>query len=395
MMLLPPVRPHIYCCPVGATVNDQDGLLGMDEEEVDPKMALMGEPIIGMERVVYDDATGPGALAARPLPSPSLMSAARKAIHDLTHLPYDPDCEICASTRRPNTQHASLKSSDRSVPLLVGDYCFPKNSDDSEPITVLVIKVYPYKLFFVCVVPAKGRIPEVVQRLARFIRECGLVHFTFRSDREPAIVAMLEDACALTGRNGVRADVAAASDNVVPHESLVTGDDALDMNPDVSDEPDNQPSADHVAHTAAPELTHPGESQSNGLAERSVGVWTDQFRTLKHALEVRLKHIIPTAHPVISWLVEHTAWILNKYHYDTDGRTAYGKLHGREGHERVCEFGERVMWFVPKKLRAKLDQRWRYGIFLGRSLSSDQNYVGLSSGDVICARAIVRSRPTN
>ena len=71
MMLLPPVRPHIYCCPVGATVNDQDGLLGMDEEEVDPKMALMGEPIIGMERVVYDDATGPGALAARPLPSPS------------------------------------------------------------------------------------------------------------------------------------------------------------------------------------------------------------------------------------------------------------------------------------------------------------------------------------
>ena len=77
MMLLPPVRPYIYCCPVGATVNDQDGLLGMDEEEVDPKMALMGEPIVGMERVVYDDATGPGALAARPLPSPKLMSDAQ------------------------------------------------------------------------------------------------------------------------------------------------------------------------------------------------------------------------------------------------------------------------------------------------------------------------------
>ena len=32
--------------------------------------------------------------------------------------------------------------------------------------------------------------------------------------------------------------------------------------------------------------------------------------------------------------------------------------------------------------------------FLGRSLSSDQNYVGLSSGEVVCARAIVRVVPS-
>ena len=48
---------------------------------------------------------------------------------------------------------------------------------------------------------------------------------------------------------------------------------------------------------------------------------------------------------------------------------------------------------MPKKLRAKLGQRWRYGLILGRSLSSDQNYIGLSSGEVICARAIVRVVP--
>ena len=99
------------------------------------------------------------------------------------------------------------------------------------------------------------------------------------------------------------------------------------------------------------------------------------------------------SHPVTAWLVEHTSWVLNKFHLDSHGRTAYGRLHGREGHERICEFGERIMWFVPKKLRAKMDQRWRYGIFLGRSLSSDQNYIGLSSGEVVCARAIVRVVP--
>ena len=61
---------------------------------------------------------------------------------------------------------------------------------------------------------------------------------------------------------------------------------------------------------------------------------------------------------------------------------------------RRSVIGERVMWFVPKKLRAKLDQRWRYGIFVGRSLSSDQNFIGLINGDVVCARAMVRTVPT-
>ena len=51
------------------------------------------------------------------------------------------------------------------------------------------------------------------------------------------------------------------------------------------------------------------------------------------------------------------------------------------------------MWLVPKKLRSKLDQRWRYGTFLGRSLSSDQNFMATNTGDVLCARAIVRVVP--
>ena len=72
--------------------DDQHDLVG--EEEVDPKMAMMGDPIVGVDRVVYDESTGHGALAARPLTSPKCMSATQRAIHDLTHLPYDPGCEV-------------------------------------------------------------------------------------------------------------------------------------------------------------------------------------------------------------------------------------------------------------------------------------------------------------
>ena len=241
--------------------------------------------------------------------------------------------------------------------------------------------------------PVKGRDPRIVQRLERFIKECGLVHFTFRSDREPSIVAIIEEACSLAGRRGLR-ESNSSTGHMVSHDDLLNADGSVSLEPNISDEPDDGgPVNASTSHTAAPEMTHPGESQSNGLAERAVGIWEDQFRTLKHALELRLKHRLPMAHPVTSWLVEHTAWVLNKIHPDSDGRTGYRRLYCRDGHERVCEFGEHIMWFVLKKMRAKMDQRWRCGICLGRSLSSDQNYIGLSSGVVICARAIVSVAP--
>ena len=95
----------------------------------------------------------------------------------------------------------------------------------------------------------------------------------------------------------------------------------------------------------------------------------------------------------MAWIVEHSAYLLDKYLLGTDRRTACGRLHGKETSERICELGERVLWSVPKALRSKLDQRWRYGVFLGRSISSDQNFIGLPNGRVIRARAIVRLVP--
>ena len=37
-----------------------------------------------------------------------------------------------------------------------------------------------------------------------------------------------------------------------------------------------------------------------------------------------------------------------------------------------------------------MDQIWRYGVFLGRTLASDQNFIALSDGTVTRARAMIR-----
>ena len=44
------------------------------------------------------------------------------------------------------------------------------------------------------------------------------------------------------------------------------------------------------------------------------------------------------------------------------------------------EIGETVYFFVPKRQRGKLDARWRVGVFLGRSISSDQSTRRLTQG---------------
>ena len=75
--------------------------------------------------------------------------------------------------------------------------------------------------------------------------------------------------------------------------------------------------------------------------------------------------------------------MFGKIHLGANGRTAYGLLDGREGRERVCESGKTVMCFVAKTFRYKLRQRWHYGVFLGRALGSDQNFVGVKSGEVV------------
>lgn len=110
---------------------------------------------------------------------------------------------------------------------------------------------------------------------------------------------------------------------------------------------------------AVPEHSHPGESQSNGLAERSFQELVGQLRTLKLSLETRLKVRLPCSHPVFSWLVEHSAYVLNHYQLGLDGRTAHRRLHGQEVSECVAEFWERVLYYVPKKQRSKLDVRWQ------------------------------------
>ena len=53
---------------------------------------------------------------------------------------------------------------------------------------------------------------------------------------------------------------------------------------------------------------------------------------------------IPARHPVMPWLVEWAAVVLNRYEVGKDGRTAYERRKGTPAKTFGLEFGEAVLW---------------------------------------------------
>ena len=90
------------------------------------------------------------------------------------------------------------------------------------------------------------------------------------------------------------------------------------------------------------------------------------------------------------WLVQLCADVVNKSAVNQSGLTPYEDLHGKKPRERRIEFGERVFYSVPKQGRAKLDVRWKLGVFLGHTATSGEHFVGTRNGNVLKCRSCVR-----
>ena len=90
---------------------------------------------------------------------------------------------------------------------------------------------------------------------------------------------------------------------------------------------------------------------------------------------------ISTDHKLMPWLVRHAGWLVTHYQVKVDGKTPYERLRRRPYNGEVVEFGE-VVHYKPSVPGgpAKLDDRWFIGVWLGKSLASDEHLVGTASG---------------
>ena len=112
---------------------------------------------------------------------------------------------------------------------------------------------------------------------------------------------------------------------------------------------------------------HPeeGEKQSNHLAEGSVNIVKGLIRTLMSTTETNLRTEIGRSHPLIPWIIEHTAQLKNRHMVGADGRTSTDRLRGRGVQRLVYELGEKVL-FLPlaPARRGGFGARFDHGIYL-------------------------------
>ena len=199
----------------------------VDEALIDDSEGMAG---VGVDQV-EDDVEAQQVRKPRGHTTPYQPTAKEVELHNLTHGVYRSWCPFCVAGRRPNSAHKKADKS-RTIPLLVGDYAFVRDSRDSELLTMFVAKLLPYGVVFAMAVEQKGEDPDNVQRLAKWLRDSGLTHFAYRSDQEASIIALIEAAAREAG-----------------HEAVAEDGDAV---------------------VAVPENSAVGESASNGIAVRTV-----------------------------------------------------------------------------------------------------------------------------
>ena len=124
-----------------------------------------------------------------------------------------------------------------------------------------------------------------------------------------------------------------------------------------------------------------GDFKGIRCAERAVQSLEEMIRVHQLSFKSRLKTKLPCARPLMAWLVEHCADVLNRYNIGADGRTPYQRLKGRKFVEHMLEFGTSVMFRVSGKVHGGvMQQRWFPGIWLGKKLHTQKHLVMKEDG---------------
>ena len=114
-------------------------------------------------------------------------------------------------------------------------------------------------------------------------------------------------------------------------------------------------------------------------------------RTLRLHIETSIRDKIADDSPIIAWIVEHAANLLNNCKKGRDGRTPQERLHGKRIPQAFIPIGEKVMFqsLRQDKRMNKAEPRYEFGIWAGIKCGSNEVYILTPTG-VARARNIRR-----
>ena len=227
-----------------------------------------------------------------------------------------------------------------AIPAIAIDYGYLNDRDDQmreAGAPILVGKCDRDRWIGAAIVPTKGADVYAVAELENDVMCSGFTEVLVRSDNEPSILALKESTATVLKLAGV---------------------------------------------TTKAEESALYDSQSNGLAENAVMDAKDAVRTNLACLVRRFGQEFTGEHPVLSWLVQCSLAMVNRYRRGPDGKSAYELSKGRRFARALPYFTEKILFTIPGVTKgvARVEPRWEDGIFLGVSDRSDELYVGTERG---------------
>ncbi|CAE8682480.1 unnamed protein product [Polarella glacialis] len=258
-----------------------------------------------------------------------------------TGLASPSDCRICVQAKGKDLPHRRKRraETDSEPPVLQLDYSYWKTKDSADVARVLVGNLSPAGYGLTFQVRAKGNDAVAVAALLDWSMEAGLCgqDLRVRTDAEPSVMALGQAfACR-------RAPATTFLETAPVRPFGSTG------------------AADRFAQSAAA-----------------------QGRALRATLEQTWGEDLPTASPLVPWLVRHSAWLCNRFQPrcgEAQGQTAFEALQGRRYTAPVLAWSAPVAARLPTALQqGKLADRWVPGVFLGKSALADDNIIGTETG---------------
>ena len=124
----------------------------------------------------------------------------------------------------------------------------------------------------------------------------------------------------------------------------------------------------------------PYSSQAQGSVERLHRALMGQIWTLRAQLQQNYGGTITSKHPIVPWLVRHTAYLLNRYATHSDGNTSYFRRWNKDHRAPLCEFGETVQYLLTTiEQLPKMEQHFFKAIWLGRDTATGEALLGIGS----------------
>ena len=282
---------------------------------------------------------------------PGDPTAEEREDHCVTHIPYRSWCPVCVKAKGRESAHHSIPGERSCKPVVSFDYkTFGQEGDYDDKATVIVSKDDKTKIISSHVCLSKGVSDVwVIERILEDIARLGHTDVMLKGDGEPALMQVLQEV-----------------KEQRKQPTTVQGPPAYDP-------------------------------QANGMAEKAVQDYMGQLRTLKIALEARLRCKVESEWEILEWASEWASELINRCQVGRDGRTAYYRLHGRNSTKGLIEFGERVLAKplrgVKHNRKVSLKDRWIFATWVGLDKRTNEHVVILDDGGAAIRVRTVLRRP--